>query len=463
MDNAAAIALLDPGLGKTSITLAAFLALKKAGIARRMLVIAPLRVCWQVWPAEVLAWAEFNCLSIGVLHGKRKEATLEDDTIDIFVINPEGLEWLITRGTGRADLRAFNRLGIDTLVVDELTRFKNATGKRFKLLRMVLSSFARRWGLTGTPAPNGLLDLFGQVYVIDEGRSLGRYITHYKREFFRPLDPNGWKWALQPGADKRIYERLEPLAIRMAASDYLDLPERVNLQHMIDLPPAVRKLYDQLEDDLVAKYAEGLIVAGNAAAASTKCRQICNGALYVEDDIASIVSGKKRTVMRLHELKLDAVEELLEDLQGHQLLLGYEFNHDLEAIIRRFGKNGKLPYIGAGVGTKDAQRISDMWNAGDLQFLPAHPASAGHGLNLQKSNAAHVGWYGIPWSNELYEQFIMRVLRQGNKAQRVFNHHFMARDTVDQIAYYDKARKTKNEQALFDGLLEMRAARTGRR
>lgn len=460
LEHAAAMALLEPGLGKTSITLATFVALQKAKLATRMLVIAPLRVCWQVWPAEVEGWSDFAHLRVGVLHGRNKEQVLADyEDYDILVINPEGLEWLITRGTGRADLRAFRQLGLDTLVVDELTRFKNATGKRFKLLRMVLGTFARRYGLTGTPAPNGLLELFGQVYVIDEGRSLGRYITHYKREYFRPLDPNGWNWALQPGAEERIYERLKPLAIQMRAEDYLELPERINLQHMVELPPKVRKLYDELEDDLISKFEGGAIVAGNAAAASTKCRQICNGALYVDDDIASLVGGKRRTVMQLHELKLDAVAELLEDLQGHQLLLGYEFNHDLDAIIKRFGKNGKMPYIGAGVGAAEGKRVEDAWNAGDIQLLPAHPASAGHGLNLQKSNAAHVGFYGVPWSNELYEQFIMRILRQGNGAKRVFCHHFLARGTVDQVAYWDKARKTKVQNALFAGLIQLRAAR----
>lgn len=455
LEHAAAIALLDPGLGKTSITLAAFDMLRKSKVAKRALVVAPLRVCHQVWPAEVAGWAEFQHLKVAVLHGKDKEKLLESDA-DIFVINPEGLEWLVTGGTGRYDARRWRKLGIDTLVIDELTRFKKSTGKRFKLLKQIIGTFARRWGLTGTPTPNGLLDLFGQVYIIDEGRSFGRYITHYKREYFRPLDPNGWKWALQPGAEERIYERLSPLAIRMAAKDYLELPELVNLKHFIDLPPKVRKLYDTLEDDLVAKYEAGLVVAGNAAAASTKCRQICNGALYVEDDIASLVAGRKRTVMQLHEEKLDAVAELLEDLQGNPLLLAYEFNHDLEALQKRFPN---LPYIGKGIGSKQAIEIERQWNAGELPLLAAHPASAGHGLNLQKFNSHHVGWFGMFWDAELYWQFIARILRQGNKSKRVFNHHFMARGTVDELIFYDKVRKEKGQEKLFQGLMDMRKRR----
>lgn len=458
IENAAAIALLDPGLGKTSITLSAFVKLKKAGLAARALVIAPLRVCHQVWPAEVAGWEQFAHLKVAVLHGKDKEKRLAEDW-DIAVINPEGLGWLLTGGSGRFDSRRWRSLLIDTLVVDELTRFKNATGKRFKLLKLVLSTFLRRWGLTGTPAPNGLLDLFGQVYVIDEGRSLGRYITHYKREYFRPLDANGWKWAPQPGAQERIYERLNPLAIRMAAADYLELPEQVDIKHFVELPDKVRKLYDSLEDDLVAKYGSGLVVAGNAAAASTKCRQICNGNLYVDDDIISLVAGKRRTVMPIHELKLDAVEELLEDLQGNQLLLAYEFNHDLDALVKRFGKNGKMPYIGKGVSTKQAADYERAWNNGDIQLLPCHPASAGHGLNMQKSHAHHIGWYGVPWDAELYWQFIKRILRQGNNSKRVFNHLFLARDTVDMLAYWDKGRKERGQDALFSALLDLRAGR----
>lgn len=458
-DRAAAIALLDPGLGKTAITLKAFSELKKEGVAGRMLVIAPLRVAHQVWPEEVKLWDDFKHLKVVVLHGKDKEKLLVEPDVDIFVINPEGLEWLFTGGSGRFDSRRWRSLLIDTLCVDELTRFKNSQGKRFKLLKMVLATFLRRWGLTGTPAPNGLLDLFGQVYVIDEGRALGRYVTHYKRDYFRPLDPNGWKWAPQPGAPERIYAALAPLAIRMAAEDYLELPELVDVKHIIELPPKVRKLYDELEDDLVAKYGSGLVVAGNAAAASTKCRQICNGRLYVDDDIVSLVAGKRRSVMDLHELKLDAVEELVEDLQGHQLLLAYEFNHDLEAIVKRFGKNGKMPYIGKGVSTKQSADYERAWNNGDIQLLPAHPASAGHGLNLQKSSAGHIGWFGIPWDYELYDQFIRRLLRQGNRSQRILNHIFLARDTVDLLAYYDKGRKERGQDALFAGIMEMRAAR----
>lgn len=449
LEHQAAGLLLDPGLGKTSITLGAFSFLLKKKVARKMLVIAPLRPCYLVWPAEIAQWDDFKHLKVVVLHGKDKDAKLAEDA-DVYVINPEGLDWLI----GQRSLKAFKALGFDTLVIDELTKFKKATGKRFKMLKTVLDTFQRRWGLTGTPSPNGLLDLFGQMYVLDLGNALGRFITHYRIMYFTNPDRQGWKWVPQPGADERIYERLKPLCLRMEAKDYLELPELVSNRIMLDLPPKARKLYDQLEDDMLGKLDADLVVARNAAAASTKCRQICNGAVYVDNDIASIVGGAERRVLDVHDVKLDAVEELLDELQGQSLLLAYEFNHDLERLIARFGKD--TPYIGSGVSPKRSAEIEKAWNAGELPLLLGHPASMGHGLNFQRGNAAHVGWFGMFWDLELYDQFLKRVHRQGNKATRVFNHHFMMRDTVDEVIYFAQRRKERGQQALSDALKALR-------
>jgi SNF2 family DNA or RNA helicase len=453
LDNGTAIALLDPGLGKTSITLSAFAKLHKERTAPLLFVIAPLRVCHEVWPAEVAKWADFHHLNVGVMHGKQKNTVFDNiDDYDIVTINPEGLDWLFLQHTPAQLARALSGA---ILVIDELTRFKKSTGKRFKLLKRFLGLFSRRWGLTGTPASNGLMDLFGQVYIIDEGKTFGRYITHFRRQYFTPLDPNGWRWAPQPGAEQRIYEALAPLAIRMSAEDYLQLPELIDVRHTIELPPAVRKVYDALEDDLYSKFGDGEIVAGNAAAASTKCRQVCNGAVYVDDDVFSLVKGKKRSVLELHNLKIDAVAELLEDLQGQPLLLAYEFNHDLERLQRAFD----APHIGKGSSDKQVAQYIRDWNANKLPLLLAHPASAGHGLNLQEGQAQHTGFFGVPWDYELYLQFLYRVRRQGNKQKRVFNHLFVAKDTVDMVALYDKARKGKNQNKLFDALKELRDAR----
>jgi SNF2 family DNA or RNA helicase len=459
--NGAAALFLDPGLGKTSITLEAFRFLKKAKVAHKVLIIAPLRVCHQVWPSEIAEWEQFAHLKVAVLHGPNKEQRLASDA-DIYVINPEGLEWLVF-GAGKKS-RSFDRkrwkaFGFDTLVIDELTKFKNTGGSRFKALKLVLDSFARRWGLTGTPAPNGLLDLFGQCYVLDGGNALGKYITHYRMQYFRPLDPNGWKWALQAGASERIYERLRPLALRMAAEDYLELPQRVDLKRFVELPPAAQTLYDSMEEELLALYGENLITAGNGAAASMKCRQICNGALYVDDDIMSKTLGKKRGVLDIHDAKLDALEELNNELQGAQLLVGYEFNHDIDRLYKRFPN---IVHIGKGVSPAEGKKIENAWNRGDIQMLAGQPASMGHGGNFQKSDAHHLCWFSMFWDYELYDQFIKRTLRQGNKSARFFNHHLIAKGTIDEAIYYDKIRKAKGQGELFDALSTLRRLRTER-
>lgn len=468
VEHQAAALLLDPGLGKTSITYAAFTFLQKRKLARRMLVVAPLRPCYLVWPAEAKEWQDFQHLRVAVLHGRDKEAILEqalEDDTEVLVINPEGLEWLFGAKNGKVDLRRFKRLGIDTLALDELTKWKHSKGRRFKMLKQVLSTFQRRWGLTGTPNPNGLLDLFGQMYVLDQGRSLGQYVTHYRINYFVNPDGKGWKWVPQAGAEERIYERIRPLALRMEAKDYLELPQRVDIKIEVDLPAKVVEMYERLEDDLITKMDSQLIVASNAAAASTKLRQICNGAVYIDDDLATkVFRGAKRAVQEVHELKLDAVEETVEELNGQPLLLAYEFNHDLDRLLRRFGKD--TPYIGSGVGPARSRTIEAAWNAGDIPLLLGHPASMGHGLNFQKGNAAHVGWFGMFWDLELYLQFLQRVLRQGNKAQRVFNYHFIARRdnayTVDQLIWFAQRRKERGQQALSDALKDLRAAARGR-
>lgn len=447
--NGAAALLLDPGMGKTSVVLKALSVLFKSKVARKALVIAPLRVCQLVWPAEPKEWKDFEHLRVVVLHGPKKQQLLES-VADIYVINPEGLEWLIMGGHHIFDPRRWRDFGFDTLVIDELTKFKHAKGRRFKLLRLVLKTFSRRWGLTGTPAPNGLLDLFGQMFVLDLGNALGPYITHYRSKFFQAVDPNGWKWVLQPGAAERIYERIKPLAMRADAEDHLELPEIVPVKIYVELPPKVVKLYEELEDDLLSKIDTKVITVANAAAASTKLRQIANGAVYIDDDVMAKVAGKKRGVMELHDAKLKALEELVDELNGQPILVAYEFNHDLDRLLRHFGKD--TPYIGAGVSEKKARQIETDWNNGDIPLLLGHPASMGHGLNFQKSNAQHVAWFGMVWDLELYDQFIKRVRRQGNKAKRVFVYHIMARKTLDETIYLVQRAKMRTQSALLDAL-----------
>lgn len=460
IENNAAALFADPGLGKTSTVYAAFSFLKKHDIAKRMLVIAPLRPAQLVWPAEQQKWKDFAHLKVVVLHGKDKDALLHSDA-DVCVTNPESLDWLLdarkdNSGAGgkvrvTCDLKAFRRLGFDTLVLDELTLWKRTSTVRFKSLKAVRPTFARAWGLTGTPIPNGLLDLFGQCLILDMGRAFGPYVTGYRRQFFVP-DYTGWNWRLQEGAEERIYDRLRPLALRLAAEDYVDMPDLVENVVRFDLPPEARKIYKELEDEFIAEVEGGTIVASNAAAASTKLRQCTNGAVYTSDPSDA---GPRRW-SHVHDGKLDLLTELVEGLQGTPLLCFYDFEHDLQRILKRFGKD--TPNIGSGVGARRATEIERAWNAGEVPLLLGHPMSIGHGLNLQGSGN-HVAWFGLPWARDLLDQGNGRVRRQGSRHQTVFAHYLVARGTIDEAVVGALRSKEKVQTALLRALRERRRGR----
>ena len=462
LEHAAGALFLDPGLGKTSITLATIKMLKQKKVLDKVLLIAPLRVCYSVWPKEVDKWSDFNGIKVVVLHGPNKDELLKVEA-DVYVINPEGLEWLLQvkktkTPTGKTkvdvDLRHWKQLGFDTLVVDELSKFKHTNTNRFKAIKLVLNTFRRRWGLTGSPASNGLLDLFGQCFILDQGRTLGPYISHYRMKYFVPSH-DGFSWNIREGAEQEIYERLNPLALRMAADDYLDMPTLIENNIRVDLPEPVRRVYDQLEDDLIAKLNDKVVVASNAAAASMKCRQVANGGIYIDPEVESLVKlpKSKREWVNLHHEKVDALADLIEELQGSPLLVAYDFEHDLDRLRERLGQD--VPYIGGGVSAKRSAELEKAWNAGHLPVLLGHPQAMAHGLNLQEVGN-HVCWHSLTWDFELYDQFIRRVLRQGNKSKKVFVHHIMARGTVDEVVLAAVKSKRKGQNALFDALKKLR-------
>lgn len=462
LEHAAGALFLDPGLGKTSITLATIKMLKQKKVLDKVLLIAPLRVCYSVWPKEVDKWSDFNGIKVVVLHGLNKDELLKVEA-DVYVINPEGLEWLLRvkktkTPTGKTkvdvDLRRWKALGFDTLVVDELSKFKHTNTNRFKAIKLVLNTFRRRWGLTGSPASNGLLDLFGQCFILDQGRTLGPYISHYRMKYFVPSH-DGFSWNIREGAEQEIYERLNPLALRMAADDYLDMPTLIENNIRVDLPEPVRVVYDQLEDDLIAKLNDKVVVASNAAAASMKCRQVANGGIYIDPEVESLVKlpKSKREWVNLHTEKVDALADLIEELQGSPILVAYDFEHDLDRLRERLGQD--VPYIGGGVSAKRSAELEKAWNAGHLPVLLGHPQAMAHGLNLQEVGH-HVCWHSLTWDFELYDQFIRRVLRQGNKSKKVFVHHIMARGTVDEVVLAAVKSKRKGQNALFDALKKLR-------
>lgn len=455
LEHAAAALFQDPGLGKTSEALAALKILIAKKLAKRVLLIAPLRVCHSVWPRELKKWQNFEHLEAVVLHGKDKDELLEKKA-DIYVINPDGLMWLLgARDDGKVDMARWKKLKFDTLVVDELSKFKDSRTKRFKLLKKVIGTFKRRWGLTGSPAPNGLLDLFGQMFVVDGGKALGQFVTHYRNKYF-VQSWNGYDWELQKGADELIYERLRPVALTMKAADYIKMPELIENRITVTLPPEARRIYDDLEDTLIAEIKEGTVTAANAAVASLKCLQVANGGIYVDESLETLLQAKKRTTVHLHEEKAEAVADLIDELQGEPLFVAYQFEHDLERLKKRLGKN--TPHIGGGVTTKEATRLESMWNAGKLPVLLGHPQSVAHGLNLQ-SAGKHVCWHSLTWDFELYDQFIRRVWRQGQKSKRVFVHHIVAERTVDELVLRALKAKSKGQRALFDALKDKARSR----
>jgi SNF2 family DNA or RNA helicase len=425
---------LEPGLGKTSTVLAAYQILKRQEFVERVLVVAPLRVCYEVWPRELAKWQQFGEITHRVLHEKNRR--LDSFTEDLGLINPEGLEWLFEQvARGR-------KFPFDWLVVDESTRFKHTKTKRFKLLKLLLGRFTRRTILTGTPTPQGLLDLFGQVYVVDQGKALGRFITHYKNEFFYPSGYGGYDWQPMPDAEDKILARLQPITTTMLAADWLDLPELVETGYdkdgkgLIELPPKARQAYTQLEEELIAQIDDGRVVAANTAVASGKCRQACNGGVY----------DSERVVHELHEAKVDAVESLVEELQGKPLLVAYQYEHDRDRLRRRFKD---APAIHGNQSPKQAAEILAAWNQGKLPLLLAQADAIYHGLNLQEGGAHHLAWFGLTWDYEVYYQTVRRLLRQGQQASRVFVHHLLIRDSVDEDMLASIRAKHKHQREVL--------------
>lgn len=449
--NAAAL-FLDPGLGKTSIMLAAYHLLRKQKMVKRMLVVVPLRPMYLTWPVEVKKWDAFRDVKVGILHGPAKDGTLLNESVDVHVINPEGLKWLF---------KTLDQMGIDpkdmwdVLCIDESTRFKHSDTERFKLLRPRLERFSRRYILTGSPAPNGLLDLWGQVFILDLGNALYPYFTTYRKEFFES-DYAGFKWTPKYNAEGKIYGRLAPLALRMSAEDYLQLPPLVGacgygepLVRLVELPQDARRVYTKMEEEMIADLEEDRVTAANAAAVAGKCRQIANGGLYGSAPRKDM--NDERGMYDLHDVKTDAVEEIVEELQGVPALISYEFAHDKERLLRRFGQD--TPWVGGGVSPSRFKEIERAWNAGELPILLAQPSSVAHGLNLQATRAAVI-WHSITWDLEVYEQFIRRVWRQGQK-ERVFVYHVAAKDTIDdQLVIPLLKSKDATQRSLLKALKE---------
>ena len=429
---------LDPGYGKTMIVLHAFKALYDAGLAKTMLVVAPLRVAQTVWVQEIEEWASLKGLVACFLHGPKKDKMLERRDVNIWVINYEGIPWLIQKAKS-------GRLGIlDVICFDEIRRMKNSQGKRFKAARPLTKMAKYRWGLTGTPASNGLMDLFGQFLILDDGEALGKYITKYRMAYFEQ-GFDGFTWHPRPGAQDLIEDRIKHYIYR--ADGFLDLPEFVSDVRKIVMPKDGVEQYRHLKKNMIVEFTgeDGKITVPNAAVLFGKLKQMAGGRVYNEDG----------DVVEVHSAKKEALHDLIEELGDEQLLIAYEYNHELDQIREVLGAD--IPYLGAGVSNKKAQEYVDKWNSGEIPVLAAHPASAGHGLNLQKGGAHHILWWGPTIDLDFYIQFNRRLLRQGNTASHVVVHTFVTVGTVDESVI--DAREDKD--GLQAGLLSALTAEFG--
>lgn len=449
IERSAAALWLDPGLGKTSITLAAIKVLKKTGcLVGPALVVAPLRVCQQTWPDEIKKWKDFSDLTFTVLHGPKKEDLLHRrPRPDVYLINYEGLEWLACGRATEPDIDRWKRTAIELVVFDELSRMKSHSSRRFKVMKKIIHLAKWRWGLTGSPASNGLMDLFAQIFMLDLGKAFGPFITKFRSTYFVP-GMDGFTWQLIDGAEEKIYKKVAPIALSMSAEDYLDLPPRFDAEIIVELPEIARKAYKELERELITELQSGAVTAANAAVASSKCRQVASGGVYSENK-----NGKQLT-HHLHDAKTDALESLITELNGQQLMIAYEWHHDLERIERRF--KGNVAVIRSGMKDTEVADIIRRWNAGKIVNLAGHPRSIGHGLNLQGSGCGHVCWYSTTWDLELYDQFIRRVLRQGTTAARIMVYHLIARGTLDRVVLEAVRGKNRSQRALFDAVKKLK-------
>lgn len=416
-------------MGKTVSTLTAVAELMHDYFeVSKVLVIAPLRVAKYTWTDEIEKWEHIQYLRTSQILGSKKErlAALEKDA-DIYLINRENVVWLVEELKGEWPF--------DMVVIDELSSFKSTKAKRFRALRKVRPFIKRIVGLTGTPAPNGLIDLWPQLYLLDQGKRLGKTITGFRERYFVPGagDPSKhvvYDWIPKKEAEENIYRKIEGICVSMKSIDYLDLPDRVDHAMEVQLSGQARSQYMQLEKDLLLPFDESDVVADTAAVLSNKLLQLANGAIYDEN----------KEVQFVHDEKLNALEELIEQANGKPVLVFYNFKHDLDRILKRFKEAVKL----------ETDEHFKKWNSGEISILLTHPASAGHGLNMQDGGNTII-WFGMNWSLELYQQANARLHRQGQKnIVNVF--HLIVEDSIDEKVMKAIQNKTVTQDNLMEAV-----------
>ena len=422
-----AAVLLDMGLGKTIISLTAVNDLLFDSFeVRRVLVVAPLRVARDTWPAEIQKWEHLRGLTYAVAVGtpKERKAALMQQA-DITIINRENLQWLIDESGFPFDF--------DMVIIDELSSFKNHKSKRFKSLMKVRPRIHRIIGLTGTPSSNGLMDLWAEFKVLDMGERLGRFITQYRTNYFMPDKRNGeiiYSYKPLPYAEDAIYRRISDITISMKSTDHLKMPELVSTRYEVYLSDAEADRYEELKQALILQLPDGEVTAANAAALTGKLAQLANGAIYADTG----------DTIEFHDRKLDALEDIIESANGKPILVAYWFRHDLQRIKKRFDVRE----------LKSSKDIAD-WNSGKIPVAVIHPASAGHGLNLQAGGSTLI-WFGLTWSLELYQQTNARLWRQGQSSGTVVIQHIVTKGTIDERILKALEAKDRTQSALIDAV-----------
>lgn len=398
----------------------------------KVLVIAPLRVASETWPTEIKKWDHLKEMEAAVITGtvKQRIAAVNANAF-IYIVNRENVKWLVEYYEKNG-----LRWDFQMIVIDELSSFKNYQSQRFKWLRKV-RPFVKRWvGLTGTPTSNGLMDLWSEIGILDGGERLGRFIGRFRESYFKPSSMNPstgvvFSYVPRPGAEQQIYDKISDITISMKALDYLDMPECIYVNHEVEMNAAERKLYDQLKHDLIIPLEDGDIDAANAASLSNKLLQMANGAVYDEN----------KEVRVIHQRKLEKLEDLIESANGQSVLIAYWFKHDRTRIIE---------YLSAcGYATREIKASEDIqqWNEGNIPVALIHPASAGHGLNVQSGGHILI-WYGLTWSLELYQQTNARLWRQGQQ-NTVTIHHIVCKNTVDEDVLLALANKDVTQEKLI--------------
>ena len=431
-ENPISAIFLDCGLGKTVITLTAIQNLIFDYFeVRKVLIIAPLRVARDTWSAEIEKWEHLKNLTYSVAVGtaeERKKALQRQ--ADIYIINRENVPWLIEESEITFDY--------DMIIIDELSSFKNHQAKRFRSLMKVRPKVERIVGLTGTPSSNGLMDLYAEFRLLDMGQRLGRFIGNFRTEYFTPDKRNGmviYSYKPLPNAEQQIYSRISDITISMKSTDFLKMPELILSEYSVNLSAEEIEHYRKFKKELVLDLPNGEITAANAASLSNKLSQMANGAIY--DDTHEIV--------KIHDRKLDALEDLIEAQNGKPLLVAYWFKHDLERIIERLEKL-KIPF--SEINTSESLK---RWNNGKIPVGLIHPMSAGHGLNLQSGGNTLV-WFGLTWSLELYQQTNARLWRQGQKSEMVIIQHIITKNTVDERILAALQAKNETQSALLEAV-----------